>query len=48
MRERPETMEQHRNELDHDNHEEKEDQYHTDGLEMQVLLGNDDLERKRK
>ena len=40
-------MEQHGNKLNEDNGEEKEDQDNTDGLQMQVLLGDDDLEIRK-
>ena len=39
-------MEQHGDKLNEDNGEEKEDQDYADGLQMQVLLGNDDLGKK--
>lgn len=46
MRESSETMEQHGNELDHDDQEEKEDEHDSDGLQVQILLRDDDLENK--
>ena len=41
-------MEQHGDKLNEDNGEEKEDQDYADGLQMQVLLGNDDLKKMQK
>ena len=41
-------MEQHGDKLNEDNGEEKEDQDDANGLQMQVLLGNDDLKKYRK
>ena len=38
-------MEQHGDKLNEDNGEEKEDQDDANGLQMQVLLGNDDLKK---
>ena len=46
MRDGSETMEQHRYELDDQNEGEEEHEHKTDGLELQVLLGNVDLENK--
>ena len=39
-------VEQHGNELYDDNGEEKEDQNDSDGLEVEILFGDDDLGRK--
>ena len=41
-------MEQHGNKLNEDNGKEKKDQDNTDGLQMQVLLGDDDLKITKK
>ena len=40
-------VEQHRDELDDHNGEEEEDKDDTDGLEVEVLLGHDDLESRK-
>ena len=48
MAEGAEPVEQHGAELDQDDGEEKEDQDDANGLQMQVLLGNDDLKKIQK